>query len=45
MVGGIVTTIGAAVLHVRAGEQDPREVVEMTSTRSARLVRGRWPVG
>ena len=30
MAGGIVRTIGDAVLRVRAGEQDPREVVEMT---------------
>lgn len=30
MAGGIVGTIGAAVLRVRAGEQDPREVVELT---------------
>jgi len=30
MADGIVETFGAAVLRVRAGEQDPRAVVEMT---------------
>ncbi len=30
MAADIVGTIGAAVLRVRAGDQDPREVVEMT---------------
>ncbi|MES3055102.1 TetR/AcrR family transcriptional regulator [Sphingomonas faeni] len=30
MAADIVSTIGAAVLRVRAGELDPREVVEMT---------------
>lgn len=30
MAADIVSTIGAAVLRVRAGDQDPRDVVEMT---------------
>ncbi len=30
MARGIVATIGAAVLRVRTGDQDPREVVELT---------------